>query len=95
MIGNIIHMKDYASTKYKVHDRTIYRKRSKRGWSIVIMPDGIRLDNFHGYPHVHWNNDDVEEIIYDDYEMVLEIIRGYIARGKDINLTDLRKELVR
>jgi hypothetical protein len=88
-------MKDHNSTKYNVHDRTIYRKRSKRGWSIVIMPDGIRLDNFHGYPRIHWNKDDVDEIIYDNYEIVLEIIRGHIARGKDINLTDLKKELVK
>lgn len=88
-------MKDHDSTKYKVHDRIIYRKLSKRGWSIVIMPDGIRLDNFHGYPHIHWNKDHVEEIIYDDYEMVLEIIRWYIRRGKDIDLSDLRKEPVK
>jgi hypothetical protein len=88
-------MKDQNSTKYKVHDRTIYRKYSQRGWSIVIMPDGIRLDNFHGYPHIHWNKDHVEEIIYDDYETVLNIIRGHFTRGKDINLSNLRKELVK
>ncbi len=73
MIRNIIHVKDHDSTRYRVHDRSIYRKRSKRGWSIVIMPEGIRLDNFHGYPHIHQNKDDAEEIIYDDYEIVLEI----------------------
>ena len=88
-------MKDHDSTKYRVDDRTIYRKQSKRGWSIVVMPDGIRLDNFHGYPHIHWNNGEIEEIIHDDYEIVLEIIRASISRGKDINLTDLRKELVK
>lgn len=87
--------KKVYSTKYKIKDRTVYRKNSQKGWSIVIMPDGIRLDNFHGYPHIHGDTRNMEEIIYDDYEMVLKIVRRYIKRGEYIKTSKLREELVK
>ena len=31
----------------------LIERRSPRGWSIVIMPHEIRIDNFHGPLHIH------------------------------------------
>jgi hypothetical protein len=86
-------MKDRDSSQIKIRDRNIYINQSKRGWSIVIMPDNILIDNFHhGYPHIHPDRD---EIAYDNPQKVYDIISNHIKREQGIKIKKLREELLK
>jgi hypothetical protein len=88
-------MKVENSTSTQILDRTIYRRRSKRGWSIVIMPDNIRIDNFHGFPHVHLEGKGGhEEIKTNDFKTVHQIVIKHLERNKGVNKKELKRELV-
>lgn len=79
--------------EFKIKDRTIYMRQSKRGWSIVVMPDNLLIDNFHhGYPHIHPQR---EKIAYDDPEIVFQIVTDHIQRENSINFEKLKKELIK
>ena len=43
------------NNKRRIYDRDVYKRKSKRGWAIVIMPDNIRIDNYHGFTHIHFS----------------------------------------
>lgn len=89
-------MKNYSSHHSRFQDKTIYRIVSKRGWTIVIMPDNIRLDNFHGFPHIHMEG--VENhlpITYNDFKTVDNLIMDHIDRNTGINKKELLMELLK
>ncbi len=68
-------------------------RESKRGWSIVIMPDNILIDNYHhGYPHIHPDRD---KIAYDNPQIIYKIICDHIARENKVVLDKLKKELMK
>ena len=75
-------------SKMSVGDKIIYNAETPNGWSIVIMPDNILIDNYHiGKVHIHpdpenhsykvelgkENPDEIKEIIFD----YLEICHGF------------------
>ena len=74
--------------KMSVGDKIIYHAETPNGWSIVIMPDNILIDNYHlGKAHIHpdpsnhsykvelgrKNPNEIKEIIFD----YLEICNGF------------------
>jgi hypothetical protein len=86
-------VKDKYSSKIQIHDRNIYINQSKKGWSVVIMPDNILIDNFHhGYPHIHPDRD---EIVYNDPQKVYDIISVHILREKGVKIKKLKEELLK
>ncbi len=88
-------MKNENSNQITHHDKIIYWRRSKRGWAIIIMPDNVRTDNFHGFSHIHMQvKGEHEPIKYDDFETVYNIILDHIERNKGINKKELRLELI-
>lgn len=88
------HMKIQSESKDKVTDRYVYRRKSKRGWSVVIMPDNIRIDNFHGFPHIHIKKKaGHEKIGIDDPDMVYQIVMDHLEREKGLNIKKLKEEL--
>ena len=53
-------MKKQNQNVFKLHNKKNYVKRAFKGWSIVIMPENILLDNFHQeYAHVHLNRGEI------------------------------------
>jgi hypothetical protein len=87
-------MKSHDSGQLQLHDKIIYHRKSKRGWAIVIMPDNIRIDNFHGFSHIHLEfKGKHEPIKYDSFETVLNIIIDHIEINKGLNKKKLRLEL--
>jgi len=48
-------MKQNNTNSIKLGKYKIYRKTSKKGWAITITPINIRIDNFHGFPHIHFS----------------------------------------
>jgi len=65
-----------------IGDKTIYKTITPRGWSIVIMPDNILIDNFHiNKAHIHPNPDNhlyKIEISKQDQDEIFEIIKDYL-----------------
>ncbi len=87
-------MKDQSSEQLRLHDKMIYRRRSKRGWAIVIMPDNVRIDNFHGFPHLHLTEKgNHEPIKYDSFDTVINIVIDHIERNRKLNKEKLILEL--
>jgi hypothetical protein len=89
-------MKDHNSGQLQLHDKTIYHRKSKRGWTIVIMPDNVRIDNFHGFSHMHMEIQGKHEPIkYDSFETVINVVIDHIGRNKGLNKKKLRLELLK
>ena len=71
-------MKEKNQRTIKIHDKDIYYLNTLKGWSIVIMPDDILIDNFHhGYAHIH---PDRKEIITSDLQTTLIIVLTHIEK---------------
>lgn len=70
-------------------------RTSPRGWSIEIMPQEIRVDNYHGRLHIHPPRDDSvrEPIRARSTEQVREIIRQHAERNKTVVYKKLVEEL--
>ena len=47
----------------EIKNYKIYYRETQRGWSIVIRPNNIRIDNFHGLPHIHYTLKDKHTLI--------------------------------
>ncbi|MDR3291104.1 MAG: hypothetical protein LBT10_03045 [Methanobrevibacter sp.] len=43
------------SLKRKIGDYDVYHRNTQRGWAISILPPKIRIDNYHGYPHIQFS----------------------------------------
>lgn len=77
----------------EIYNKKVYYNNNKRGWSIVIMPDNILIDNFHhGYAHIH---PDRKEIKLENSKDVLREVLNHIERNKGVNYNQLRKELIK
>lgn len=86
------HMKIHRESKDRVKDHFVYRRKGKRGGSVVIMPDNIRIDNFHGFPHIQ-KKVGHEEIGIDDPDLVYFIVMDHIERESGLNIQKLKEEL--
>jgi hypothetical protein len=86
-------MKIKTSSKIIIYGKEIHLNISPKGWSIVIMPDNILIDNFHhGYTHIH---PDRKEIITETQEDTLKKVLEHLHENKGINLEKLEKELIK
>ena len=86
-------MKEQNQNVFELHNKTIYVKRSFKGWSIVIMPDKILIDNFHhGYAHIH---PDRVEINTQDLETTLIKVLTHINSNMGLDYEKLRKDLIK
>ena len=80
-----------GSKKIKIKKSQIFYRETQRGWAIVIMPNKIKIDNFHGFPHIHIKNK--ETIKTKTLNKVLNIVVNYISLNNEINLEDLKNKL--
>lgn len=89
-------MKIESKDHLEIRGKKVYMRKTLRGWSIVIMPDDIRADNFHGFPHIHMDMSGKHEPIKnDDFNAVFTIIIKHIDKNNGINKNELRKELLK
>jgi len=81
----------------EIHGKIIYKAETTTGWAVVIMPDGILIDNYHyGYTHIHSNPDihNFKEKIKDNsHDKVYRIICSHIEMNECLNLKTLIEEL--
>jgi hypothetical protein len=88
-------MKNRTTSKILIENKEIYRDKSARGWAIVVMPDEIRVDNYHGFTHIHLSLDgDKIPIKYSDRDEVFVMIREHIIKNKNIIKKELLEELL-
>jgi hypothetical protein len=88
-------MKNKNSTHLVSPDQVISWRRSKKGWSMVIMPDSIRIDNNHGYCHIHTEyKKNYQKIKENSLESIYLMIIDHIEINNGINLDELKKELI-
>lgn len=79
------------------HDKIIYKAETTTGWSVVVMPGGILIDNYHhGYTHIHPNpykHKIKERINENTQQTIFMIVYKHIEENEEINLKTLIKEL--
>ena len=76
--------------KYKIYD-----KESPRGWAITIMPIKIRIDNFHGFSHIHYSLKGKHvNINVNDKDEAFKIVVNHILNNIEIDKLKLTEELL-
>ncbi|MGL4669841.1 MAG: hypothetical protein ACRCVG_04515 [Methanobacteriaceae archaeon] len=79
----------------KVRGYNIYERKSRKGWAIIIMPIGIRIDNFHGFPHIHFSqNGKKHNINTNNFNKVYKVVFTHILTNTKISKEKLREELL-
>ena len=86
-------MKKETRRKYKILDKDINICESEGGWALTIFPDGIRIDNYHGYMHIHLELDGKKHSTTDNKEMIPKIVKNHIEKNNKIIKKELREEL--
>jgi len=88
-------MKRSLSEKTKIGNYDVYQRKTRRGWAITILPIGIKIDNFHGFPHFHFSLEDKEhhKIQINKLEKAYTIVFTHIIKNKKINSEKLFEEL--
>ena len=86
-------MKRNTNQDIYLYEKRIIYQETIRGWSIVIMPDNILLDNYeHGFPHIHPDRAEIRTKTL--YETLL-IVKAHIEKYKRVELDLLREELLK
>lgn len=74
--------------------RTVDMKKGARGWTIVVMPDNIRIDSFHGFAHMHIHRKHPHLTIdVQDAETVYKIVTNHLERNGKVETEKLVEEL--
>jgi hypothetical protein len=88
-------MKNRDTNIIEIFDKKMYISNSKRGWAVVVMPDEIRIDNYHGHCHIHMELNGIHiPIKYRELEEIKFLIRCHISKNQGINKELLQIELI-
>ena len=77
---------------YRILDKKIFWKGDDSLWAIIIMPDYIKIDNWHGPPHIHINNEKKWISVNNPQKIILKL-NSHINRESGVNLSKLLREL--
>jgi hypothetical protein len=85
-------MKKNTQNVIELYDKFVYSNNTLKGWSIVIMPDKILIDNFHhGHAHIHPDRKEIKtKSLNDTFKIVIE----HINNNKGVKYDKLREELI-
>ncbi len=82
-----------TQSKTLIGDSILYNVKTPNGWSIIIMPDNILIDNYHvGNAHIHPdpNNHSFKiELGQQDSDKIFEIIKDYLNVSKAFDVEEL------
>ena len=78
--------------KYRIKDNFVIWNEEDGVWAIIILPELIQIDNWHGYPHIHINKEKKRISINNSYKVFLKF-RRHINRESVVNLKMLLEEL--
>jgi hypothetical protein len=78
----------------EIKDYKIYYRETVRGWAVAIMPNKIRIDNFHGFPHIHYSlKGKHQPIKTGTLTEALKIVLNYLSENDELVVEDLKNEL--
>ena len=76
-----------------VGDKIIYNVKTPNGWSIIIMPDNILIDNYHiDKAHIHPNpkkHSEKIELGKQNQKEIFEIIKDYLHIKGTLDVDEL------
>ncbi|WP_406536113.1 hypothetical protein [Methanobrevibacter sp.] len=79
--------------KASIGDKILYKVKTPKEWSIIIMPDNILIDNYHvGRAHIHpdpQNHAYSVELSMQDCEKIYELIKDYLNVSKNFDIEEL------
>ena len=82
-----------TQSKTLIGDSILYNVKTPNGWSIIIMPDNILIDNYHvGNAHIHPdpNNHSFKiELGQQGSDKIFEIIKDYLNVSKVFDVEEL------
>ncbi len=82
-----------TQSKTLIGDSILYNVKTPNGWSIIIMPDNILIDNYHvGNAHIHPdpNNHSFKiELGQQGSDKIFEIIKDYLNVSKAFDVEEL------
>ena len=80
-----------------IGDKILYKVKTPNGWSIIIMPDNILIDNYHvGKAHIHpdpQNHTYRVELSLQDCEKIYELIKDYLNVTNNFDIEELMEML--
>lgn len=77
-----------------IHGNYIKSRKSKKGWAIMIIPPNIRIDNFHGYAHIHFSPKGKKHRIKEEnFDKIYQIVRIHLKKNKKLIKKELLGEL--
>ncbi|WP_405290296.1 hypothetical protein [Methanobrevibacter sp.] len=83
--------------KIPIGDKILYKVKTPNGWSIIIMPDNILIDNYHvGKAHIHpfpQNHAYRVELSLQECEKIYEIIKDYLNVSNEFDIGELMEML--
>lgn len=86
-----------TQNKLIIGDKIIYRAKTTNGWSIVIMPDNILIDNYHmNKAHIHPNPEQhvqKVELSLNNPDEIFEIIKDYLNVSEIFDVEELMEML--
>jgi len=78
--------------RFRIKDNIVIWKGDNGLWAIIIMPEHIKIDNWHGSPHIHTNGEKKEISIKNPYKVLLKL-NIHINRENNVILNKLIDEL--
>ena len=88
-------MNEETENLFKKYGKTIYISESDKRWAIVIMPDEIRIDNYHKETHLHTELRGIHiPTKYKEMESVGLIVVSHLSKNKGIKIKKLMEELI-
>lgn len=83
--------------KIMIGDKLLYNVKTPNGWSIVIMPDNILIDNYHSNKaHIHPDPDNhiyKVELGQQDGDKIFEAIKDYLNVSSLFDVEELMEML--
>ena len=80
-----------------IGDKILYKVKTTNGWSIIIMPDNILIDNYHiGKAHIQpdsQNHTYRVELSLQECEKIYEMIKDYLNVTNNFDIEELMEML--
>ncbi|MCL2116304.1 MAG: hypothetical protein FWH29_08795 [Methanobrevibacter sp.] len=79
----------------KIEGKKIHVRESNKGWTIIILPNYIKIDCYQGFTNIRFKSGGISiPVIYDNLEMIIAIIKKHIISYRTINNLILIKKLI-
>lgn len=86
-----------TQTKIVLGHHEVYYANTDLGWSIVIEPEDIIIDNYHiNKSHIHYNPEKhylKQTFPEENPQVILQIVLNHLNKNGNLDLEELKEEL--